>query len=84
MPNEFCAVIDDGYLISQDTDCGGQRQMNREVRVLREVQGRVPNVVDVREIRLDPEPMLLMRKEQGTLSSMLKDTSNSNPRAIVK
>lgn len=68
---------------SQNT-AGGRRQMEREVQVLGEVNGKVSHIVQVEEIRCSPLPMLLMRKEPGTLSSMLKDASNSIPREIVK
>lgn len=58
--------------------------MEREVQVLRKVGGKVFNIVEVQETRCQPMAMLLMRKEPGTLSSMLKDAPNSIPREIVK
>lgn len=58
--------------------------MEREVQVLTRVGGKVSHVVQVEEVRWKPLPMLLMYKEPGTLSSMLKDASNSIPGAIVK
>ncbi|CAM9989828.1 unnamed protein product, partial [Scytosiphon promiscuus] len=64
---------------------GGRRQMEREVQVLSKIRhGKLPNIVEVLEIRLEPKPMLLMRREPYTFSSKLKEYSNSEPREIAK
>ena len=81
-PFEIQTGIVGGY-VAQNT-AAGRRQMEREVRVLLEVRDKVSHIVQVVEIRCDPLGMLLMRKEPGTLSSMLEDASNSVPRDIVK
>eukprot|EP00752_Nemacystus_decipiens_P009157 g8179.t1 len=76
---------DDRYAFKKAKNTGGgRRQMLREVQVLLEIDGKVSHIVNVEEIRLEPLPMLLMRKEPGTLSSMLEDASNSVPREVVK
>ncbi|CBJ34138.1 hypothetical protein Esi_1093_0001 [Ectocarpus siliculosus] len=69
---------------SKDTP-SGRRQMEREVAALSDVRGKVSHVVHVQEISsTSGAPMLLMRREPGTLSSMLCDCSNTDPRALVR
>ncbi|CAN0518122.1 unnamed protein product, partial [Ectocarpus sp. 12 AP-2014] len=69
---------------SKDTPAG-RRQMEREVAALSDVRGKVSHVVHVQEISsTSGAPMLLMRKEPGTMSSMLSRWSNTDPRALVR
>ncbi|CAN0102571.1 unnamed protein product [Ectocarpus sp. 6 AP-2014] len=69
---------------SKDTP-SGRRQMEREVAALSDVRGKVSHVVHVQEISsTSGAPMLLMRREPGTLSSMLCNCSNTDPRALVR
>ncbi|CBN74566.1 Possible rho or cAMP PK [Ectocarpus siliculosus] len=69
---------------SKDTPAG-RRQMEREVAALSDVRGKVSHVVHVQEISsTSGAPMLLMRREPGTLSSMLCNCLNTDPRALVR
>ncbi|CAN0136775.1 unnamed protein product, partial [Ectocarpus sp. 12 AP-2014] len=69
---------------SKDTPAG-RRQMEREVAALSDVRGKVSHVVHVQEISsTSGGPMLLMRREPGTMSSMLSRWSNTDPRALVR
>ncbi|CAN0049251.1 unnamed protein product, partial [Hapterophycus canaliculatus] len=71
------------FAVFQDTP-GGRRQMEREVEVLMKVRhSKLAHIVEVLEIRVEPEPMLLMRREPDTFSSKLVNASNSNPREVA-
>ncbi|CAM9978140.1 unnamed protein product [Ectocarpus sp. 4 AP-2014] len=72
------------FKTSKDTPAG-RRQMEREVAALSDVRGKVSHVVHVQEISsTSGVPMLLMRREPGTVSSMLSRWSNTDPRALVR
>lgn len=72
------------FCFLQDTP-GAQRQILREMEVLGVVRHlQLSHIVDVAEIRVEPVPMILMRKEPSTFSCMLKGASNSDPREVTK
>ncbi|CAB1101021.1 unnamed protein product [Ectocarpus sp. CCAP 1310/34] len=72
------------FKTSKDTPAG-RRQMERDVAALSDVWGKVSHVVHVQEISsTSGAPMLLMRSEPGTASSMLSRWSNTDPRALVR
>lgn len=59
--------------------------MKREIDVLSKVRhSKLAHIVEVVEIRVEPNPMLLMRREPYTFSSKLNEYSNSDPREVVR
>lgn len=70
----------------QDTD-SGRRQQQREVEFLVNFKRLHPvavNIIQVIEARTAPIGMLLMRREQQTLTSMLEDASGVDVVAVEK